>query len=181
MFHPRLSIVVPFQDVEAYLAECLESIARQSFRDFEVVLVDDGSTDGSVQIAAGYCAADPRFRLVRQQAHGPGHARNTGLRNTHPAAEFLAFVDGDDVLPEYAYELLVRTLEESDADFVSGNVQMMNSTKKWQSPLHRGPMQKNRKGTHITKFEALIYDRTVWNKLFRRSFWDHHGISFPKA
>ncbi|MFF9760965.1 MULTISPECIES: bifunctional glycosyltransferase/CDP-glycerol:glycerophosphate glycerophosphotransferase [Streptomyces] len=181
MVHPRLSVVVPFQDVETYLAECLESIARQSFRDFEVVLVDDGSTDGSVRIAADFCAADRRFRLVRQHAHGPGHARNVGLRNTHPAAEFLAFVDGDDVIPEYAYELLVRTLEESEADFVSGNVQMMNSTKKWQSPLHKGPMQKNRRGTHITKFEALIYDRTVWNKLFRRSFWDRHSIRFPEG
>ncbi|WP_199750249.1 glycosyltransferase family 2 protein, partial [Amycolatopsis sp. WAC 04169] len=155
---------MPFQDVETYLAECLESIARQSFRDFEVILVDDGSTDGSSRIAADFCAADPRFRLIRQEPHGPGHARNTGLRAMHPQGEFLAFVDGDDVIPEYAYGLLVRTLEGSDSDFVSGNVQMMNSTKKWQSPLHKGPMQKNRRGTHITRFEALIYDRTVWNK-----------------
>ncbi|MFD8295808.1 CDP-glycerol glycerophosphotransferase family protein [Streptomyces bauhiniae] len=178
---PRLSIVVPFQDVEVYLTECLESIARQSFRDFEVILVDDGSTDRSAWIAAGFCAADPRFRLVRQHSHGPGHARNTGLRSMHPRGEFLAFVDGDDVIPEYAYELLVRTLEESGSDFVSGNVQMMNSTKKWQSPLHRSPMQKSRRGTHITKFDALIYDRTVWNKVFRRSFWDDQRITFPEG
>ena len=179
--HPRLSVVVPFQDVESYLAECLESIARQSFRDFEVILVDDGSTDRSTEIVAEFCAADPRFRLIRQESHGPGHARNTGLRAMHPRGEFVAFVDGDDVIPEYAYELLVRTLEESGSDFVSGNVQMMNSTKKWQSPLHKTPMQKNRRGTHITKFEALIYDRTVWNKLFRRSFWDYHFIEFPEG
>ncbi|MGW8746606.1 bifunctional glycosyltransferase/CDP-glycerol:glycerophosphate glycerophosphotransferase [Streptomyces sp. NPDC055794] len=179
--HPRLSIVVPFQDVETYLAECLESIARQSFRDFEVILVDDGSTDGSSRIAADFCAADPRFRMIRQEPQGPGHARNTGLRAMHPQGEFLAFVDGDDVIPEYAYGLLVRTLEGSESDFVSGNVQMMNSTKKWQSPLHKGPMQKNRRGTHITRFEALIYDRTVWNKMFRRSFWDYHYIAFPEG
>ncbi|MEV0975665.1 CDP-glycerol glycerophosphotransferase family protein [Streptomyces sp. NPDC049915] len=178
---PRLSVVVPFQNVEAYLAECLESIARQSFGDFEVILVDDGSTDGSIRIAADYCAADPRFKLIRQHAHGPGHARNTGLRSLHPRGEFLAFIDGDDVIPEYAYELLIRTLEESDADFVSGNVQMMNSEKKWQSPLHKGPMQKNRRGTHITRFDALIYDRTVWNKMFRRPFWDRNFIQFPEG
>ncbi|WP_327672161.1 MULTISPECIES: bifunctional glycosyltransferase family 2 protein/CDP-glycerol:glycerophosphate glycerophosphotransferase [unclassified Streptomyces] len=181
MGRPRLSVVVPFQDVETYLRECLESIARQSFRDFEVILVDDGSTDDSTRIAAQFCADDPRFRLIRQESHGPGHARNTALRAMHPDGEFLAFVDGDDVIPEYAYELLVRTLDESDSDFVSGNVQMMNSTKKWQSPLHKGPMQKNRRGTHITRNEALIYDRTVWNKLFRRSFWDYHYIEFPEG
>ncbi len=172
---------MPFQDVEVYLAECLESIARQSFGDFEVILVDDGSTDRSPEIAAEFCARDRRFRVIRQESYGPGHARNVGIRAMHPEGEFLAFVDGDDVIPEYAYELLVRTLEESGSDFVSGNVQMMNSSKKWQSPLHKSPMQKNRRGTHITKFEALIYDRTVWNKLFRRSFWDYHYIQFPEG
>lgn len=178
---PRLSVVVPFMDVEAYLAECLESIARQTFRDFEVIMVDDGSTDTSTAIAEEFCTIDPRFRLIRQESHGPGHARNTGLRAMHPEGEFLVFADGDDVIPEYAYELLIRTLSESGSDFVSGNVQMMNFTKKWQSPLHQGPMQRDRRGTHITRFDALIYDRTVWNKVFRRSFWDYHFIQFPEG
>ncbi len=75
---PRLSVIVPFQDVETYLDECLESIARQTFRDFEVVMVDDGSTDRSTAIAEEFCARDPRFRLIRQDSQGPGHARNTG-------------------------------------------------------------------------------------------------------
>ena len=178
---PRVSVVVPFQDVEIYLSECLESLARQSFQDFEVILVDDGSTDTSTAIAADVCARDPRFRLIRQDSHGPGHARNVGIRAMHPHSEFLAFVDGDDVLPEHAYELLIRNLEESGSDFISGNVQMMNSTAKWQSPLHKAPMQRDRRGTHITRFAALVYDRTVWNKVFRRSFWDHHCIEFPEG
>ncbi|WP_234443408.1 bifunctional glycosyltransferase/CDP-glycerol:glycerophosphate glycerophosphotransferase [Streptomyces sp. NRRL B-24484] len=178
---PRLSVVVPFQDVEAYLAECLESIARQSFHDFEVILVDDGSTDASTDIARDFCARDDRFRLIRQEAHGPGQARNVGLRAMHAQGEFLAFADGDDVVPEHAYELLVRTLQESGSDFVSGNVQMMNSTVKWQSPLHKAPMQRNARGTHITRRPELIYDRTVWNKVIRRSFWDRHEIEFPEG
>ncbi|WP_078990840.1 bifunctional glycosyltransferase family 2 protein/CDP-glycerol:glycerophosphate glycerophosphotransferase [Streptomyces sp. XY413] len=178
---PRLSVVVPFQDVEIYLQECLESIARQTFRDLEVIMVDDGSTDSSTAIAADFARRDPRFRLLRQQSMGPGHARNVGIRAAHPQAEFLAFVDGDDVIPEYAYELLVRTLEASGSDFVSGNVQMMNSTKRWQSPLHKAPMRASKRGTHITKLPDLIYDRTVWNKLFRRSFWDYHYIAFPEG
>ncbi|WP_405716193.1 bifunctional glycosyltransferase family 2 protein/CDP-glycerol:glycerophosphate glycerophosphotransferase [Streptomyces xanthophaeus] len=178
---PRLSVVVPFQDVEIYLAECLESIARQTFRDLEVIMVDDGSTDSSTAIATDFAQRDPRFRLLRQDAMGPGHARNVGIRAAHPQAEFLAFVDGDDVIPEYAYELLVRTLEASGSDFVSGNVQMMNSSKRWQSPLHKAPMQRSRRGTHITKLPELIYDRTVWNKVFRRAFWDYHYIAFPEG
>ncbi|MFE9249655.1 CDP-glycerol glycerophosphotransferase family protein [Streptomyces sp. NPDC007088] len=178
---PRLSVVVPFQDVEVYLTECLESIACQTFADLEVVLVDDGSTDASTAIAQDYCRRDPRFRLIRQESHGPGQARNVGIRAAHPEAEFLAFVDGDDVIPEYAYDRMVRALETSGSDFVSGNVQMMNSTKKWQSPLHQGLSKKNRTGTHITRFDGLIYDRTVWNKVFRRTFWDGNFIAFPEG
>ncbi|WP_338675197.1 bifunctional glycosyltransferase family 2 protein/CDP-glycerol:glycerophosphate glycerophosphotransferase [Streptomyces sp. SCSIO 30461] len=178
---PRLSVVVPFMDVEEYLGECLESIARQTFRELEVLLVDDGSTDASTRIAAEFCGRDPRFKLIRQASHGPGHARNTGIGAAHPEAEFLAFADGDDVVPEHAYELLIRRLEGSESDFVSGNVQMMNSTSKWQSPLHKGAMAKDKRHTHITRFDALIYDRTVWNKVFRRSFWDYHFIRFPEG
>ncbi|MFJ9123041.1 CDP-glycerol glycerophosphotransferase family protein [Streptomyces sp. NPDC102340] len=178
---PRLSVVVPFQNVDTYLEECLRSISLQTFTDFEVVLVDDGSTDGSGELAARHCAADPRFRLVRQEAHGPGHARNTGLRAIHPDAEFLAFVDGDDVIPDYAYELLIGTLAKSGSDFVSGNVRMMNSRTSWPSTLHHKHLARDRRRTHITRQHGLIFDRTVWNKVFRRSFWDRTGITYPEG
>ncbi|MFC7218387.1 CDP-glycerol glycerophosphotransferase family protein [Streptomyces polyrhachis] len=178
---PRLSVIVPFQDVETYLDDCLQSIALQTFTDFEVIMVDDGSTDDSTRIAAGYCHRDPRFKLIRQEGQGPGHARNTGIQTCHPEAEFLAFVDGDDVIPDYTYSLLIKTLEGSGSDFVSGNVRMMNSTTMWQSPLHKAPMKANKRGTHITRHRELIYDRTVWNKVFRRSFWDYNQIAFPEG
>ncbi|WP_145794138.1 bifunctional glycosyltransferase/CDP-glycerol:glycerophosphate glycerophosphotransferase [Kitasatospora atroaurantiaca] len=178
---PRLSIVVPFQDVEMYLEACLKSLALQTFADFEVILVDDGSTDDSTTIAYTFAAQDDRFRVITQQSYGPGHARNTGLAAMHPQGEFLAFADGDDIVPPHAYELLISTLEKSGSDFVSGNVQMMNSTTTWQSPLHRAPMKKAKTRTHITKHRDLLYDRTSWNKVFRRSFWDHEQITFPEG
>ncbi|MFJ3905561.1 CDP-glycerol glycerophosphotransferase family protein [Streptomyces sp. NPDC090025] len=178
---PQLSIVVPFQNVEQYLTACLESLAAQSFEDFEAVLVDDGSTDGSARLAAEFCREDPRFRLVRQQAHGPGHARNTGLRAADPDAEFLAFADGDDLVPDHAYELLIGTLRETGSDFASGNVRMMNSHTSWASDLHHPVLRRDRRRTHITRKHDLIYDRTVWNKVFRRSFWDRHRISYPEG
>ncbi|WP_425839858.1 bifunctional glycosyltransferase/CDP-glycerol:glycerophosphate glycerophosphotransferase [Streptomyces fractus] len=178
---PQLSIVVPFQNVEQYLDECLRSIAQQTFEDFEAILVDDGSTDGSTAIAAEFCRMDPRFRLIRQAAHGPGHARNTAIRAADPQAEFLGFVDGDDVIPDYAYELLIGTLKESGSDFVSGNVRMMNSQTSWPSSLHHDLLRRDRRRTHVTRKHDLIYDRTVWNKVFRRSFWDRHRITYPEG
>ncbi|MFD0352376.1 CDP-glycerol glycerophosphotransferase family protein [Streptomyces sp. NPDC127110] len=176
-----LSVVVPFQNVEIYLEECLESIARQTHRELDVVLVDDGSTDGSSRIAQEFCLKDPRFGYVRQEANGPGHARNTGLRHCREDSAYLAFVDGDDILPAAAYSILLAQLRSSGSDFVSGNVKMMNSRRIWQSPLHASFTDKKRTGTHITRHDSLIYDRTVWNKVFRRSFWDGHGIAFPEG
>ncbi|WP_367047278.1 bifunctional glycosyltransferase family 2 protein/CDP-glycerol:glycerophosphate glycerophosphotransferase [Streptomyces sp. Je 1-332] len=177
---PVLSVVVPFQNVEAYLGECLRSLALQSFADFEAILVDDGSTDGSTELAERFCALDTRFRLIRQESHGPGHARNTGIRAASTDAEFLGFLDGDDVVTETGYELMIRTLRRTGSDFISGNVRMMDSRRIWQSPLHREFMNRDQRRTHITRTPELLYDRTVWNKVFRRSFWDAHDIAFPE-
>ncbi|NED81326.1 glycosyltransferase, partial [Streptomyces sp. SID11233] len=75
---PRLSVIVPVYDVETYLPACLDSLAAQTLREIEVIVVDDGSPDGSALIAEEYARRDPRFRLVRQENQGLGAARNTG-------------------------------------------------------------------------------------------------------
>ncbi len=77
---PRLSVVVPFYNVRDYIGDCLDSIARQTWTDFEAILVDDGSPDDSAAIAKEFCARDPRFRIVEQENQGLGPARNTGVR-----------------------------------------------------------------------------------------------------
>ena len=178
---PRLSVVVPFYNVELYLRECLSSLAEQSLTDLEVVMVDDGSLDSSPTIAAEFEAADPRFRLVRQENKGLGAARNTGARNIAPEAEYLAFVDGDDTLPPDAYEYLISSLEDTGSDMASGNVLMLRSTGVSQSPMHRKAFATTRLRTHISRDHVLIADRTAWNKVFRRSFWDAHSLAFPEG
>ena len=79
MTAPRISVVVPFYNNEDLLGDCLQSIAAQTFTDLEVVMVDDGSSDGSVAIAQARVAADPRFILVQVPNGGPGYARNRGI------------------------------------------------------------------------------------------------------
>lgn len=118
----RLSVIVPIYDVEQYLPACLDSLAGQSMKDLEVVMVDDGSPDGSAAIAAAYAARDGRFRLVRKENAGLGAARNTGLANVSPSSEYVAFVDSDDVVPPDAYRTMVGSLDESGSDFATGNV-----------------------------------------------------------
>ncbi|MEU9623932.1 bifunctional glycosyltransferase family 2 protein/CDP-glycerol:glycerophosphate glycerophosphotransferase [Streptomyces sp. NPDC048155] len=177
---PRLSVVVPVHNVELYLTDCLKSLAEQTMSDLEVVMVDDGSTDSSADLAAGFAAQDGRFRLVSQENGGLGHARNTGVRHCDPGARHLAFVDSDDVLPPRAYELLVGALDETGSDLASGNVlRLRASGKLQQSSNFRKPMATTRLRTHISRDWDLAADRIACNKVFRRSFWDEHAFAFP--
>ncbi|SEL08837.1 bifunctional glycosyltransferase/CDP-glycerol:glycerophosphate glycerophosphotransferase [Streptacidiphilus jiangxiensis] len=176
---PRLSVVVPIYNVERYLDECLASLAAQTMGDFEVVMVDDGSTDGSGAIAHAWAMRDPRFRTVRKENGGLGPARNTGIDELTPGTEFLAFVDSDDTLPPTAYELMLTTLDQTGSDFVAGNVKRFRIAGERQSPVHARPFARTRLSTHISEFPALITDRTAWNKVYRRSFFDAHGLRYP--
>ncbi|WP_328900432.1 bifunctional glycosyltransferase family 2 protein/CDP-glycerol:glycerophosphate glycerophosphotransferase [Streptomyces sp. NBC_00441] len=177
---PRLSVVVPVYNVELFLTDCLKSLAEQTMTDLEVVMVDDGSTDGSAALAAEFAASDDRFKLVRQKNGGLGHARNTGFRNAHPKSRYLAFCDSDDIIPPNAYELLVESLEETGSDLASGNVLRLRAGGKLvQSPMFRKPMATTRQRTHISRDLDLLGDRIACNKVFRRSFWDKHAFAFP--
>jgi CDP-glycerol glycerophosphotransferase len=176
---PRISVVVPIYNVEAYLEPCLESLARQTVDDLEAVLVDDGSTDRSAEIAEAFVSRDPRFKLIRQANGGLSAARNTGIDAA--TGEFLAFLDSDDALPHNAYELLLGALDSTGSDFASGNVHRLSQWSTTQSRFLAKAFATTRLKTHVTQFRPLLADRTAWNKLFRRSFWDRHGLRFPEG
>jgi len=176
---PRVSVVVPVHNVEPYLDDCLRSITSQTARDLEVVMVDDGSTDDSVEIAERHAGRDRRLRLVRQANHGLGHARNTGVRAAE--GEFLMFVDSDDRLPPDAVELLLRSLERTGSDFATGNVHRFDSRRTWPAAFLRRTFFRRRDRTHVARFRWLLSDRMAQNKLWRRSFWDEHSLRFPEG
>jgi GT2 family glycosyltransferase len=108
---PSVSVIIPLYNKAAHVRRSLDSVASQTFKDFEVIVVNDGSTDGGERVVAGY--EDARFRLVSQPNAGPGAARNCGIAEA--AGEVLAFLDADDEwMPEYLSRG-VRLLEESGA------------------------------------------------------------------
>jgi CDP-glycerol glycerophosphotransferase len=174
---PRITVVVAAYNVEAYLEECLRSIAGQTVRDLEVVVVDDGSTDGSSAIARRFAADDRRFAVVRQDNAGLGAARNAGLAVA--GGEFLAFVDGDDKLPPDAYARLLASLERTGSDFATGNVHRFDRRREWQAAFVAKTFMRSRRRTHVTRFHWLLADRVAWNKLWRRTFWA--GRRFPEG
>lgn len=108
---PRISIVVPAYNSARFLAATLAGAAAQTFRDWEMIIVDDGSPDDSAAIAAEFSRRDSRIRLVRQDNQGVAHARNRGLAETDPRSEFVSFLDGDDVWQPDALATLLAALE----------------------------------------------------------------------
>lgn len=176
---PLVTVVVPIYNTEEYLAACLESIQFQTLEDLEVLMVNDGSTDGSAAIAEGFAARDPRFKLITQENGGLSSARNTGADAS--SGEYLGFVDSDDVLPRDAYERLVTPLQETGSDFATGNVNRLMQGSVTPARFLARAFDRTRLKTHITRFRPLLYDRIVPNKLWRRSFWQGHGYRFPEG
>ena len=116
-----ISIVVPCYNVENYLRECLDSIKNQTYKNFECIMVNDGSTDSSQQIAEEYLT-DSRFKLINQSNQGLGGARNTGISHIREESTFVAFIDSDDyVYPEFL-ETLIEHIED-DVDIVEGMIE----------------------------------------------------------
>jgi CDP-glycerol glycerophosphotransferase len=173
----RLSVVVPFYDVADYISDCLESLRHQTLKDLEIVLVDDGSRDASAQIAERFCREDRRFRMVAQDNQGLGPARNTGAK--YCEGEYITFVDSDDVLPRRAFEMMVGSLDETGSSFAAGGARRFDGSLVWDSWQHRIPFAADRPATHVLEFPPLVLDRMVWNKVFRRSFWEEFGYTFP--
>ena len=112
-----VSVIVPVYKAEAYLHECVKSILNQTYRDIEVVLVDDGSPDNCPQICDEYAELDSRVRVVHQSNGGVASARNLGVREAK--GEWLAFVDSDDFIDSTMFETLLRIQERTGANIVS--------------------------------------------------------------
>lgn len=175
---PLLSVVVPVYDVEAYLPAALDSVLAQTHENLQVVVVDDGSTDGSGAVADAYAARDPRVLVVHTENRGLGAARNEGVR--HATGDLLAFADSDDVVPPGAYPVLVRELTRTGADFATGSVARLDgdtvSELPWMRRLH-----KDRLALPIEQHPELLGDVFAWNKLFRRPFWDGAELAWPEG
>ena len=175
---PLISVVVPVYDVEAYLPAALDSVLAQTHQNLQVVVVDDGSTDGSGAVADEYAGRDSRVTVVHTANRGLGAARNEGQR--HATGELLAFADSDDVVPPGAYAALLRQQRRTGADFVTGSVARWDGGTLTELPWMRR-LHKTRLAVPIENHPEILGDVFAWNKLFRRSFWDGAGLAWPEG
>ena len=173
-----LSIVVPMYNVEGYIGECIESLLKQNYPNVQIVIVDDGSPDGSYDVARRYARRDPRVQIVRQPNGGLSAARNTGI--AHARGEFLAFLDSDDFVDRHCYADAMAALAASGSDFaVLPYRRERNGTFPVAAPWIQLAHQTERLGTNLKEFPDIMVNAVAWSKVYRRDFWDSLGREFP--
>lgn len=172
---PLISIIVPFYNVEQYLEPCLESIKKQTYKNIEVVLVNDGSVDKSTDICEKFTSVDSRFKLFNKPNGGISDARNFGISKT--TGEYISFIDSDDAVTEdyieYLYNLIVKyntklsvtahTINNNDSKFI----------------FHG--FDSERKITQKEALESILLDNGVdlspWGKIYAKELFE--GIEYP--
>ena len=124
-----ISVVVPVYNIENYIVDTLKSIVNQSYNDFELILVDDGSTDSSSEICDHFATVDSRVRVFHHTNHGIGFTRQFAL--SMALGEYIAWVDSDDWIEADMIELMVACAKEKDAEIVSCNLEVVWSSTTW--------------------------------------------------
>jgi len=170
---PKLSIIVPVYNVEDYVGECIDSILRQTFRDYELILVDDGSTDRSGEICDGYVAKDERIVLVHKENGGVSSARNVGLRMAR--GNFLTFVDSDDFIAQNTYKLCMDIIIDDNSIDV---IQFPYVEFPEMRPLCLLNKAKIKGSEDILAnwWAGDVLTFSLWNKIYRKDMFK--GISF---
>lgn len=175
--HPLISIIVPIYNAEAFLERCLSSIQQQHFGDFEVLMIDDGSTDRSGAIAGEFAAQDSRFHLISQENLGVSAARNAGLERAQGV--WLLFVDSDDeVLPDYAASLLEAAGESRlvVCDYLQKDWETGEEMAHFTVPA--GAYSKKAYILRMARCPGAHYVGVLWNKLYARRLVEERQLRF---
>ena len=159
-----ISVIVPVYNVEEYLEECLESIRKQTYKDIEVILVNDGSTDGSREICERFCQVDSRFRLINQENQGQSVARNRGFKES--VGQYIMFVDSDDAVKENIVEVLLSYMK-ADVDLVECNL-VYNQEKLQKNKTIRVIFEGNSTEAIINCISFKEVKFCAFTKLYRR-------------
>ncbi len=184
---PVVSIIVPVYNVKSYVGECVESLCRQTYTNLEILLVDDGSTDGSGEVCDEYAGRDERIRVIHQANRGLSGARNMGLDDAR--GEYIAFVDSDDLVSRNYVETLYELLMKYEADiaacaYIKGTTEQLTDIREKVLSLDNVkeicmPSVKLLKQWH-GKYKQQ--ETVAWNKLYCREVWNgRKKIRFPES
>lgn len=163
---PLLSIIVPVYDVERYLPKCMDSILAQTFTDFELILVDDGSPDNCPALCDAAAARDARIRVIHQKNRGLSAARNAGLDAARGA--WIGFVDSDDYIAPEMYEAMYHAVQSTGADLALCDYAEVDEAGAPCQSMHIRLEKKDFTGRDLLKNATDSTIQPAWNKLYRR-------------
>lgn len=171
-----ISVIVPVYNVERYLRQCLDSVVGQTYRDLEILVVDDGSTDGSGEICDEY-KTDSRVQVYHTDNHGLSAARNYALDRAH--GNYIAFIDSDDWFEETALQIFLTTAQETSADIVACQFYQEYKDKTVEPEGTRTEFVAE--GDEVLKSMVIDHKLTedVWNKFYRSSLFN--SIRYPEG
>lgn len=176
---PKVSVLVPVMNVEEYLKNALDSLQNQTLREMEVLLLDDGSTDGSLSILQEYAEADSRFRVVEKENTGYGHTMNVGLDQAR--GEYIGILEPDDCAEPGMYARLYEEADRYDLDFVKSDFTQFRLEP--DGTLREGPIWLassdvfyNRTLEPGKEKETFFFPINTWTGIYRRSFLNDHRI-----
>jgi glycosyltransferase involved in cell wall biosynthesis len=173
----KISIIIPVYNVAKYIGICLDSLVKQTYKNIEIIVVDDGSTDDSLKIIKDYEKKYPKLiKALSEKNSGPSSARNLGLK--HATGEYISFVDSDDYIDKNCYEILSKKLDIFDYDMVVYNhyFEFENCTKDGSSKISKDLYDKDK----IRKMLVNFYP-VVWNKLFKKELFVNNNINFKEG
>ena len=176
LMRPMVSIIVPIYNAEQYLRRCVDSILNQEYTDFELLLVNDGSTDASGDICEEYGDRDPRVIVIQKENTGVSDSRNRALDRAR--GKYLQFLDSDDWITPDATRLFVRAAEEYGCDMVISDFYRVVGER--LSPKgdieEEGVLTREEFAAHMMENPADFYYGVLWNKLYRRDIVEEHNL-----
>lgn len=168
-----ISIIVPVYQVEEYLSQCIESIIRQTYKDIEIILVDDGSLDSSGDICNKFARTDNRIKVIHTKNGGVSKARNIGLQVSH--GEYVCFIDADDYIKENYIEYLYRLCIENKADIsICGVIDIENGQIKTKSKKFCAVYTSEQAIKEV--FEERYFYCVMWAKMFKKILFQNYNF-----
>lgn len=176
---PKVSIIIPIYNTARFLPQCLSSAATQTYKNLEILCIDDGSTDESAKIIKKYCQTDPRFIYIQKVHTNAGDTRNLGLK--HITGKYVAFLDSDDFLEQDIIYNAVKTAEKDESDIVVYLYKLFDNNRNKSGKKTWGIHTQTKKTFNIntlTKNKFTFTNIAVWNKLYRADFLKQNNLYF---
>lgn len=179
-----VSVIVPIYNVERYLDQALDSISGQTHQNLEIICINDGSTDGSLEIIKRHAAVDPRIRVIDKENGGYGVGCNLGIREAH--GEWIAIVEPDDWIDEHMYEdmLAFASTFDEPIDVIKTpwwNIEEYEDHTERKVCKLRGRIASSRRPFRLEEHPLLIEIHPgIWSAIYRKGFLEEHGIRFPE-